>query len=118
MGALRLPLAEDPVDRLKLLLPAALAFALALRPVTDYDLGFHLRTGEWILQHGIPVTDPFSFTQEGKPWYLEQWLGATVFSLVFGTLGLQGLIIFKALVLGAAFGLLAAAARSGPLGAL
>ncbi len=104
------------------LLPAALAFGLALRPVTDYDLGFHLRTGEWILQHGIPVTDPFSFTQEGNPWYLEQWLGATAFWLVFRAVGLTGLIVFKAAVVGAAFALASAAAanaaKSAPLGAL
>jgi hypothetical protein len=99
-----------------------LAFGLSLRPVTDFDLGFHLRTGEWILQHGIPVVDPFSFTQEGKPWYLEQWLGATAFWLVFRAVGLAGLIVVKAAVVGAAFALTAAAAgvaaRSAPLGAL
>jgi hypothetical protein len=103
-------------------LPAALAIGLSLGPVTDFDLGFHLRTGEWILQHGIPVTDPFSFTQEGKPWYLEQWLGATAFWLVFRAVGLVGLIVVKAAVVGAAFALAGAAAadaaKSAPLGAL
>ncbi len=37
------------------------------RPVLDPDLWWHLRTGQWVVQHGrVPATDPFStFGQRG-----------------------------------------------------
>jgi len=59
--------------------PALLAFALALRPIDNWDIGFILRIGERVATSGIPVTDPFSFPGIGKPWALEQWLGPLVF---------------------------------------
>lgn len=50
---------------------AALAYALlaGLRMVMDFDLGWHLATGRWIVQHHkIPSTDVFSYTAAGQPW--------------------------------------------------
>ena len=42
--------------------------------VTDADLWWHLRAGEWITQnHHLPVTDPFSYTGAGKPWIAYSW---------------------------------------------
>jgi hypothetical protein len=53
--------------------PALLCAHLAI--VSDPDLGWHLRTGEWILQHrAVPRTDPFSASSAGKPWAAYSWL--------------------------------------------
>jgi hypothetical protein len=82
--------------------PALLAFALALRPIDNWDIGFILRIGERVATSGIPVTDPFSFPGIGKPWALEQWLGPLVFWEAFRFGGIAGVIVFKALVCGAA----------------
>jgi hypothetical protein len=84
-----------------------LAFALALRAVDNFDLGFQLRIGELVLQSGIPTADPFSFPGEGMPWALEQWLGPAALFLAFRTLGIAGVIVFKALIAAAAIGLAA-----------
>ncbi len=49
----------------------ALAYALlaGLRTVTDWDLGWQLATGRWVVQHHqIPSTDVFSYTAQGQPW--------------------------------------------------
>jgi len=49
----------------------ALAYALlaGLRTVTDWDLGWQMATGRWIVQHHrIPSTDVLSYTAQGKPW--------------------------------------------------
>lgn len=52
----------------------------------DGDTGWHLRTGEWILQNGrVPTTDFFSFTRPGEPWYAWEWL----WDLCFGWLHLN-----------------------------
>lgn len=94
------------------LLPAPLlAFVLALRPVENFDLGFNLRIGELVQRQGVPVTDPFSFPGEGKRWIVEQWLGPLWFWLVYNSAGLTGLLVFKALIVAAAFALAFLAAR-------
>ncbi|MFI5109783.1 MAG: tetratricopeptide repeat protein [Terriglobales bacterium] len=50
---------------------AALAYALlaGLRTVMDYDLGWQMATGRWVVQHRqIPSIDVFSYTAQGQPW--------------------------------------------------
>lgn len=43
--------------------------------VGDPGVGWHLKTGEWIVSNRkIPTTDPFLFSSEGKQWICEQWL--------------------------------------------
>lgn len=49
-------------------------FAIAVRETTDPDMWWHLRTGEYILQNGIPRQDVFSFTVAGQPWITHEWL--------------------------------------------
>jgi hypothetical protein len=52
----------------------------------DGDTGWHLRTGEWILQNGrVPDKDIFSFTKAGEPWFAWEWL----WDLTFGWLHLH-----------------------------
>jgi tetratricopeptide (TPR) repeat protein len=49
----------------------ALTYALlaGIRTVTDWDLGWQMATGRWIVQHHqIPSTDVLSYTAQGKPW--------------------------------------------------
>jgi tetratricopeptide (TPR) repeat protein len=37
--------------------------------VSDWDLGWQMATGRWIVQHRqIPSTDVLSYTAQGKPW--------------------------------------------------
>src|ERR1700747_3374324 len=58
--------------RLFLVLGAAVliyAFLAGLRTVTDFDLGWQMATGRWIVQHHhSPSTDVFSYTAQGQPW--------------------------------------------------
>lgn len=98
--------------RIRALLVCAplLAFVLSLRPVDNFDLGFNLRIGEHVARAGIPVTDPFSYPGEGKPWALEQWLGPLAFWEVFERGGIVAVIVAKALVAALAIALVAAAA--------
>jgi tetratricopeptide (TPR) repeat protein len=45
------------------------AFAAGLRTLGDFDLGWQLATGRWIVQHRqIPFTDVFSYTASGTEW--------------------------------------------------
>jgi hypothetical protein len=40
----------------------------------DPDLGLHLRMGQYILQSGIPKTDPLSYTMSSFPYVDHTWL--------------------------------------------
>jgi hypothetical protein len=85
-----------------LLAPALLAFALATRPIDNFDTGFILRIGERVATTGIPVTDPWSFPGAGKPWVQEQWLGSWFYWRAFVLSGIPGAILLKALAAGIA----------------
>lgn len=81
------------------------ACIFAIEQIYNYDLWWHLRSGEWILENGsIPYLDPFTFSSEGTPWINTGWLGGVVFALINRLGGLDSLIIFKAVLIGLSFG--------------
>jgi hypothetical protein len=60
---------------LLVLLFGALAFLLGCFEMLDTDVWWHLRGGEWILQHGmVPDLDPFSFGSADQRWIDLHWL--------------------------------------------
>lgn len=62
-------------------------------PLAEYDTGWHLRTGWWILEHGtVPRTDPFTTLPEGTPWIAYNWLFDLALVGVWETGGLAGLV--------------------------
>jgi len=78
-------------------------FAMAVRPVTDPDVWWHLKTGELISStHHVPHTDPFSFTRAGQPWVNHEWLSDWLIFRIYTAVGLAGLDILFAGVLAAA----------------
>ena len=82
-------------------------FAMAARNVTDPDVWWHLKTGQFIAEHkSIPHTDPFSYTRAGHPWVAHEWLTELLLYQLQSTAGWGGLIVVFAAVLGAAFFLL------------
>lgn len=58
------------------------------------DTGWLVRTGEYVLNHGLPATDVFSWTQPGKPWILYQWFFELCLGFFYklGGLWLTGLV--------------------------
>jgi hypothetical protein len=46
----------------------------AWRVFQSSDTAWLVRTGEYILGHGLPATDLFSWTCPGRPWVVYQWL--------------------------------------------
>src|SRR5260370_8044625 len=68
----------------------------------DSDAGWHIRTGEAILNtRSLPRTDPYSFTQEGKPWFGWEWLSDVAVGRIHQTLGLKGVALFYAAAISA-----------------
>ena len=45
------------------------AFLAGLHTVSDFDLGWQMATGRWVVQHHqVPSVDVLSFTAQGQPW--------------------------------------------------
>ena len=69
--------------------------------LTDSDTGWHIRTGEVILQSGgVPVVDSFSFTMGGQPWIAWEWLSDVTMALAHHIGGLAGVVWVAMLLLG------------------
>lgn len=109
-------LLADP--RRVLLVAAALAmFAACVDVLHDPDLFWHLRLGQWILDHHVvPHHELFSFTAQGNPMVAHEWGSEVLFSLINRAGGLllvavvMGLVAWSGLV---ALGLRARARGAG-----
>lgn len=90
----------------------AASFALALSPMANNDLWWHLGTGRWMLEHHrLPVEDPFSFTHFMQPWHDVEWLSEIAMFGVWTAAGDAGLVLVAALLLALVFGLVRSLAR-------
>ena len=80
------------------------AFLFASQPLDDADFWFHLKTGQYVFQHGqTPHTEPFSFTFNGLPWVAHGWLSGTFFYAVYSAIGLYALIFIFAILAALSF---------------
>ncbi|MDX1663796.1 MAG: hypothetical protein R3272_08380 [Candidatus Promineifilaceae bacterium] len=89
--------------RLFVLLFVMALFAMAVRETVDPDMWWHLRTGELILEQGIPRADPFSFTVRGTPWVAHEWLSQLLMWLLYRVGGLSALIVASAALITVTF---------------
>jgi hypothetical protein len=65
--------------------------------VNDPDIWWHLRTGQWILQHhAVPRVDPFSAQFAGKPWQAYSWLYEVLVYPLFQHFGPVGIVGYSA----------------------
>jgi len=82
---------------LLLILVLANAFAAGLRTVSDPDMGWHLATGRYVVQHHtVPSTDILSYTAAGTSWRYPPFAGVLLY-LVYLAGGYAGLSWFCAL---------------------
>ncbi len=80
-----------------LFLSGANGFAQLL---SDADSGWHIRTGEYILNHhAVPYQDLYSFSKPGAPWYAWEWLSDVFYAWMFQLGGLKGVTLAAALIL-------------------
>jgi hypothetical protein len=80
-------------------------WATGLAKLTDNSFFWHLRTGEYILDHGIPHHDVFSYTAPGTKWVAQSWLAEVTYALLYRSIGGFGIRLFVGLV-GAGIGML------------
>ncbi|WP_420628347.1 hypothetical protein [Candidatus Leptofilum sp.] len=100
--------------RLFVALFAIALFTMAVRETLDPDMWWHLRTGEYILQNGIPAQDVFTFTVPQNAWVTHEWLSQVIMWLVYLAAGLPGLILFFAALIALTYWLLYLACAGRP----
>ncbi len=80
-----------------------LLVALSVRPIQDHDVWWHLRTGAYVLDHGLPGNDVLTHTATDRHWVVPDWLCDELLYGVHSASGPAGLTLLKLAVFGAAF---------------
>ncbi len=77
---------------------------LSTRLLGDAGIGWHIRTGQLILAtHAVPRVDPFSSSMAGQPWFAWEWLYDMLAGWLESAAGLNGVVLFTALIIAAVF---------------
>ncbi|MDQ2901172.1 MAG: hypothetical protein M3Y07_15445 [Acidobacteriota bacterium] len=70
--------------------------------LADGDTGWHIRTGEFILDTGsVPFRDLFSFSRAGAEWFSWEWLTDVCFAEVHRLAGLKGVVLVSGIAIAA-----------------
>ncbi len=68
--------------------------------LADADVGWHIRTGEYILNHhAVPHHDLYSFSKPGAPWFAWEWLSDLIDAVVFRIGGLKGVVLTAGVII-------------------
>jgi hypothetical protein len=79
----------------------AVPACVALLPILDPDIWWHLRCGQWVFAHkAVPVADPFSQfgLESGKPWYAYSWLFEVLSFAAWSLGGPRGIFVGRAML--------------------
>ncbi len=68
--------------------------------LNDSDTGWHIVTGERILDTGeLPGTDPYSFSKPGEPWFAWEWLADVILGAAHKWIGLAGVALLASVAI-------------------
>ena len=77
------------------------AVSLSFDQLKEADLGWHLKSGEWLIRNlSLPIHDPFSLDGGASPWYPYSWLYEIVLYGFTSTMGLKGTLLLTCLLSG------------------
>ena len=85
---------------------ALFGWGVGIERLSDNSFFWHLRTGRYILDHGLPHHDIFSYTAPGTKWVLQSWLAEVMYGGLDRAFGPMGIRVLGGLV-GACIGVLA-----------
>jgi hypothetical protein len=71
---------------------------VGLERLHDNSFLTHVATGRLILAHGVPTTDPYTFTALGRPWVVESWLASVTYRGLENLAGGHGLQVMHAVL--------------------
>ena len=66
----------------------------------DGDTGYHIRTGQFILNTGqVPRVDIYSFITPTLKWTAHEWLSEVIMAILYRVSGLTGVVVFFTMLL-------------------
>lgn len=78
-----------------------------MRPIADPDFFWHMKTGQWILQHkALPDVDPFSLTSPSADnlrasfILTSYWLSQTIYAALYALGGWWGILLVRVALVG------------------
>jgi hypothetical protein len=75
----------------------ALLVILKGAAVSDPDIWWHLRTGQWMVDHHTwPRTDPYSYWAAGHSWAAYSWIFELLMLTLYRQWGLPGIVFYTA----------------------
>lgn len=84
-----------------------LSFFVGGRLLDDGDTGWHIKTGEYILDtFSVPKHDIFSFLTPSPSWTNSEWLSEVIMALIHAVSGLSGIVVFFSLLIALVYYLL------------
>ncbi|GAB4139355.1 MAG: hypothetical protein Tsb009_08200 [Planctomycetaceae bacterium] len=88
-----------------------LAFLLGCTEISETETLVHIKSGQYILENGIPGTNVFSSSAAERPWRNLSWLFDVVLAGIYNIGGAIGLSIFKAILAAVIFWVIANTTR-------
>lgn len=68
--------------------------------LADADIGWHIRTGQWILDHhAVPHQDLYSFSKAGATWYAWEWGSDVIYGGLHRMAGLKGVTLLAGVLI-------------------
>src|SRR5215831_9162749 len=68
--------------------------------LADGDVGWHIRTGEYILDHKtVPHQDLYSYSKPGAAWYAWEWGVDVIDGALHRAMGLKGVVLLAAVII-------------------
>lgn len=74
-------------------------FILCINKISDFDIFYHIKTGEYIIKNGFLNQDIFSYTAKNQEWITHEWLSQVIFYLIYKLFGFLGIIFFKSFLI-------------------
>lgn len=66
----------------------------------DADTGWHIRVGEYILDHrAVPTHDLFSYSKPDASWFAWEWLTDVLYGALFRLAGLKAIVLWSGAVI-------------------
>ncbi len=107
------------MERLLAVFAVAAVFAMAARAPLDTDMLWHLRAGQWMVEHRMLLrVDVFSWSRAGQPWINHSWLSQLIIYASYRLGGDLGLTFYTAVLAAAGMAFIYAASEGNAFCAL
>jgi len=93
------PFADNAFRLLLIIALYAIPLVATVRAITDLDIWWHLRVGQWIVENNaVPTSDHFALPTANTPWVAYSWLFEVLVYWLYQQFGLLGLVGYRVIL--------------------